>query len=106
MDTVGNGLEAIQAVCNIPYDIVLMDCQMPKMDGYEAAKEIRRNEGDKRRTVIISMTAAAMEEDRRRCFESGMDDYISKPVQLDLLAAVLSKWSERVAASQIEVSDD
>ncbi len=96
-DAVGNGLEAVRAVRRNPYDIVLMDCQMPEMSGYEAAQVIRREEGDQRRTIIISMTAGAMEEERVRCFEAGMDDYISKPVELSRLAEVLSKWVERAA---------
>ena len=105
-DTVANGLEVIEAISRIAYDIILMDCQMPELDGYDAAKEIRRREGGKREIIIIAMTAAAMEEDRRRCFESGMDDYISKPVDPKRLAEVLAKWSERVESSQISIASD
>jgi CheY-like chemotaxis protein len=92
-DLVPNGREVIEAISRVPYDIVLMDCQMPEMDGYEACRELRRKQAPLHSTVVIAMTAGAMEEDRKRCFESGMDDYISKPVQLDQLAQVLSRWS-------------
>jgi two-component system, sensor histidine kinase and response regulator len=94
-DVVGNGLEAVQALRRIPYDIVLMDCQMPEMDGYEAAAAIRRDEGGQRRIIIISMTAGAREEERLRGLQAGMDDYITKPVDLSRLAEILSKWVER-----------
>ena len=91
-DIAANGIEAVAAVQNRRYDAVLMDCQMPEMDGYEATVEIRRLESDGRRVPIIAMTAAAMEGDRERCLEAGMDDYITKPVRSDAVAAVLERW--------------
>ncbi len=95
-DAVANGLEAVEAVSRIAYDLVIMDCDMPEMDGYEAAAEIRRRETGKRRLPIIAMTAYAMPEDRERCFEAGMDDYLAKPVFLRNLVELLENWDRPV----------
>ena len=88
-----NGKEALDLLKSPIYGVVLMDCQMPIMDGFEATNCIRKKEfNGKKRIPIIAMTANAMEGDREHCLESGMDDYISKPINKEILAEVLKKW--------------
>ena len=90
---VANGQEAIEAAEALPYAAILMDCQMPVLDGFAATVQIRRAERENGRHVpIIAMTANAMEGDRERCVAAGMDDYLSKPFKPEALAAVLEKW--------------
>jgi len=93
-DAVANGAEAVKALETIPYDLVLMDVQMPVMDGIEATRRIRSPESavPNRRIPIIAMTAYAMLGDRERCVEAGMDDYVSKPVSWQALTEVLARW--------------
>jgi CheY-like chemotaxis protein len=91
-DVAGNGLETLQMFALAPYDLILMDCQMPEMDGYAATREIRRQEGAHRHVAIIAMTAEAMAGARDECLASGMDDYISKPIRFADLFEVLQKW--------------
>jgi len=99
-DIANHGGEAVSAIHAARYDAILMDCQMPEMDGYEATAEIRRIEGSTRHTPIVAMTAAAMDGDRDACLAAGMDDYITKPVRLEVVAAVLGRWVGRTVEDQ------
>jgi len=92
-DLAANGLEVLQALERQHYDLILMDVQMPEMDGLKATREIRRRWQDKDQPAIIAMTALALEGDQEMCLGSGMDDYISKPVKMDMLKMALDKWS-------------
>jgi PAS domain S-box-containing protein len=94
-DLAANGLEAIQAVERQPYDVVLMDVQMPEMDGLEASRKICSRWQPGNRPYIIAMTANAMQGDREMCLEAGMDDYLAKPVRVDELVLALEKVPER-----------
>jgi signal transduction histidine kinase/HAMP domain-containing protein/DNA-binding NarL/FixJ family response regulator len=93
VDVVADGAEAVKAVALTPYQAILMDCQMPILDGYEATTEIRRLQGVSTRTPIIAVTASAMKSDQQRCLAAGMDDYLPKPLSLKALSAVLDRWA-------------
>src|SRR4051812_25666185 len=90
IDLVGDGYEALEAHKAKPYDLILMDCQMPTMDGFEASRQIRSL--DQHQPVIIAVTANALVGERERCLSAGMDDYLSKPFQAEQLVAVVKKW--------------
>src|SRR5262249_43531664 len=91
--SVFNGLEAVEAIRGLDFDLVLMDCQLPEMDGFDATRNIRKMEAALgKRTPIIALTAGAMRGDRERCLEAGMDDYLSKPVTVRQLAEKLTQW--------------
>ena len=106
-DIVGNGREALEALRQIRYGLVLMDCQMPELDGYEATRMIRRGEAGNANVPIVAMTANAMQGDKERCLESGMDDYLAKPIRQKELVEVIERWlpgatvSVEVAAGMI-----
>src|SRR5205085_2250119 len=91
-DAVANGKKAIEALAHVKYDLVLMDCHMPEMDGFEAAATIRESERGPRRLPIIALTASVQQEDRDRCAAAGMDDFLAKPVSEADLAKVLERW--------------
>jgi signal transduction histidine kinase/CheY-like chemotaxis protein/HPt (histidine-containing phosphotransfer) domain-containing protein len=94
-DVAGNGLEVLQALRRQAYDVVLMDVQMPEMDGLEATRAIGHEFGSERRPRIVAMTANAMKEDRDECFAAGMDDFMAKPIQFDELVAALNRCQAR-----------
>jgi CheY-like chemotaxis protein len=107
-DTVANGLEVLNALQLVSYDIIFMDCQMPEMDGYEATRAIRKREQNleqscpwKSPVYIVALTANAMQGESEKCLAMGMDDYLSKPVRLSELQAVMER-SKLAIQNQIE----
>lgn len=96
-DIAGNGLEVLKAVGEKRYDLILMDMQMPEMDGLEATREVRKLDSTSlpQQPIIIALTANAMESEKRDCFKAGMDDFLAKPVRWELLAETLEKWFGR-----------
>ena len=107
-DVAANGAEAVHALETLPYDLVLMDAQMPEMDGFEATREIRRPQSRvlNHRVPIIAMTANAMQGDREKCLAAGMDDYVSKPVAPQTLAEVLEKWLTKEAVVAVNPASE
>jgi two-component system CheB/CheR fusion protein len=94
-DAVGSGRECLERVAQQDYDIILMDCQMAGLDGYETTRRLRELEGDRRHTIVVAVTAHAMKGDREKCLEAGMDDYMSKPIMEEDLARMVEKWVPR-----------
>ena len=92
VEVVADGRQALEALTSRDYAVVLMDCHMPEMDGYEATREIRRREGGGHHTPVIAMTTSTVEPDRERCLSAGMDDYLSKPLEPVHVNAVLEYW--------------
>jgi len=101
-DAVANGSLALEAMRNVHYDLVLMDCQMPELDGFEATRELRSREAGGERTPVIAMTADTLQGDRDRCLEAGMDDFLSKPVEPARLSALLDFWLRGDAPGFVE----
>jgi signal transduction histidine kinase/ActR/RegA family two-component response regulator len=97
-DVAKDGRAALDSLARRSYALVLMDCQMPELDGFEATARIRAGETTEQRTPIVAMTASAMRGDRERCLAAGMDDYISKPVRIEELRAVLTRWLPRAVS--------
>jgi two-component system, sensor histidine kinase and response regulator len=97
IDLVRDGNEALEAHRSTPYDLILMDCQMPAMDGFEASRQIRKL--NLPQPVIIAVTANALVGEREKCLEAGMNDYLSKPFEADELINLVKKWGATRKAS-------
>ena len=91
-DVVSNGLQAIEAIASKNYDIVFMDMYMPEMDGLEATREIVNSRFPNNRPKIIALTADSLIDDKEKCIEAGMDDYITKPVRTEDILSILNRW--------------
>ena len=104
-DVAFNGLDALQALEKKTYDVILMDIQMPEMDGLEATRCIRDRKKPAKQPCIIAMTAYALDGDREDCLRAGMDDYISKPINMDVLRKAIERCSEAHALSRSTVFD-
>ncbi len=99
-DSTTNGRAVLESMHKLPYDFVLMDCQMPELDGYETTQEIRRMEGSERHTWIVAMTAHSLAGDREKCFAAGMDDYLSKPIRTPDLRNAIERFTGVRAIAQ------
>jgi len=98
-DIASNGVEVVEAVAAIPYDIVFMDVHMPEMDGLEATRKIVNAKQPNERPKIIALTASALSGDKEKCIDAGMDDYITKPVRLEEVISSLKRWAPVATAA-------
>jgi PAS domain S-box-containing protein len=105
VDIAASGVEVLEKMAGNPYDCILMDCQMPEMDGFAATAEIRRREAGSQHIPIVAMTAHAMQGDRQRCIEAGMDEYVSKPINIEGLQQALARAETAAARLTTEVAD-
>ncbi len=103
-DVAENGFEALKALKKNRYALVLMDCQMPEMDGYAATEEIRRTEMGEKRTPIIAITANVMPDEIKKCFTAGMDDYIAKPFSQEQLEVAINRWLDKTSVSKTKIT--
>jgi CheY-like chemotaxis protein len=92
VDVAANGREVVEMAARFPYNLILMDCGMPQMDGYAATREIRRLEGEGPRTPIVALTAHAIAGTREQCVQAGMDDYLAKPVSPAAMRKTILNW--------------
>lgn len=100
IDQVRNGLEVLEALKKKTYDLILMDVQMPEMNGLEAAKQIIATYPEAQRPLILAITANSMEDDTQKCLEAGMQDSIEKPFKIEELKAILYKWKDRLLSKK------
>jgi CheY-like chemotaxis protein/HPt (histidine-containing phosphotransfer) domain-containing protein len=102
-ETVSNGLEAVKSAEAKDYDLILMDCQMPELDGYAATEMLRKHEETSgRHTLVIAMTAHALKGDREKCLSAGMDDYLTKPIDMKALDQMLAKWLNKLKTGEVQ----
>ena len=104
VEIANNGREALAKMQNSKYDLILMDCHMPEMDGFEATSEIRKREKNDRHIPVIALTASVLPEEKMRCFAVGMDDYLTKPLDKNVLNSILDRWLPKSRASFSDVS--
>jgi two-component system, sensor histidine kinase and response regulator len=101
VDVVADGMDAVNAALATEYRVILMDCQIPGIDGYQATAEIRRLQESPRRTPIIAVTGSESMSDRQRCLAAGMDDYLAKPLRLQALGSVMARWAPQGSLANI-----
>jgi len=105
IDVAGNGLEVLDAIESVNYDVIFMDVHMPEMDGLEASREINKIYTKENHPTIIAMTANAMQGDKEECFTAGMDDYISKPVRVEALQEIIERWGSKLVVQKNTMRD-